>query len=173
MPVCSISRFASDYHIPTLEGAETQTHIRMEQTKFASKGEYRPDFTGIAALRYWPDMTTSTTKSGLNDAIFEQISATFKKRTSEAKAEIESMPMLTPFGALTTAVGTQFDHAQIDSSGDAGSLWLGTDHPRIGLFLQYAPPDRHVAHAAGGRIEQDRLDGTYGIFPGRAGPSAG
>ena len=119
----SVSRFASDYHVPTLDGAASQTHLRMEQTKFASKGEYRPDFTGIAALRYWAGYTDyKHDEIGLNDAAFEQISATFKKRTSEAKAELESMPMLTPFGALTTAVGTQFDHAQIDTFGDGGTL---------------------------------------------------
>ena len=163
----SISRFASDYHIPTLEGAETQTHIRMEQTKFASKGEYRPDFTGIAALRYWAGYTDyKHDEIGLNDAVFEQIGATFKKRTSEAKAEIESMPMLTPFGALTTAVGTQFDHAQIDTAGDAGSL-LGsarTIRASAYFFNTLRLTDTWRTLLAG-RIEQDRVDGTYGIFP--------
>ena len=56
--------------------------------------------------------------------------------SSEAKFEVESMPMLTPFGALTTTIGTQFHHAQIDSNGDAGSL-LGSARTVIGAGYFY------------------------------------
>ena len=42
---------------------------------------------------------------------------------------------------------------------------LGPHQSRRRLFLQRAVADRQLAHAAGGRIETVRLDGTSGIFP--------
>ena len=87
----AITRFASDYHIPTLEGAATQTHIRLEQTKITSKGEFRPRFLRASPpLRYWAGYTDyKHDEIGLNDIGFEQISATFNNREKEGKVEVE------------------------------------------------------------------------------------
>src|SRR5262249_37575295 len=85
----AVARYASDYHVPTLDGASTQTHIRLEQTKITSKGEYRPNAAAVAAVRYWAGYVDyKHDEIGLNDLGFEQINATFKNRESEAKAEL-------------------------------------------------------------------------------------
>ena len=42
----AISRFTTDYQIPGLEASEKRAHIRLEQTKVTSKGEFRPWLIG-------------------------------------------------------------------------------------------------------------------------------
>jgi iron complex outermembrane receptor protein len=163
----AVSRFASDYHVPTLDGAASQTHIRMEQTKFTSKGEYRPDSAAIAAVRYWAGYTDyKHDEIGLNDAGFESIAATFKNHALEGKAEVETMPMRTPIGALTSTLGTQFNHAQIDTSGDGGSL-LGSARTvsTAAYFYNELQMTDTWRTLLAGRIETDRVDGASGVFP--------
>src|SRR5262249_36962933 len=38
----AVSRFSTLYHIPTMEGAATNGRIALEQVKYTSKGEFRP-----------------------------------------------------------------------------------------------------------------------------------
>src|SRR5262249_10247168 len=65
-----------------------------------------------------------------------------------------------------STVGGQFDHQQIDTTGDAGSL-LGQARTSRGAAysineLWFSETFRALL---AGRIENDRLDGTAGIFP--------
>ena len=48
----AISR-TSVYRIPTLEGAQTNGRIDLEQTKITSKGEFRPQSSAIDVVRFW------------------------------------------------------------------------------------------------------------------------
>jgi iron complex outermembrane receptor protein len=163
----SISRFASDYHVATLDGAASQTHIRMEQTKYASKGEYRPDSIALAAVRYWAGFTEyKHDEIGLNAIGFEQINATFKNHALEGKAEVESMPMATPIGFLTVTGGAQYEHSQIDTNGDAGSL-LGSARTAstAAYFYNVLQLTDTWRTLLAGRIENNRLDGASGDFP--------
>src|SRR3989440_5466458 len=41
------------YHIPGIDGADHLTRIDAHQTKFTTKGEYRPDAAAIEAVRFW------------------------------------------------------------------------------------------------------------------------
>ena len=103
---------------------------------------------------------------GFDDAGFEQIAATFNNHAKEAKAEVKFMPMATPFGALISSIGTQFDHQQIDTAGDAGSL-LGSARTNRGAAYFYNELwlTDTLRTLLAGRIETVRLDGTAGIFP--------
>ena len=95
-----------------------------------------------------------------------QIAATFNNHAQEAKVEVKFMPMVTPFGSLISAIGTQFDHQQIDTAGDAGSL-LGSARTNRGaayFFNEFRLTDT-LRTLLAGRIETVRLDGTAGIFP--------
>ncbi|HEY1338761.1 MAG TPA: TonB-dependent receptor plug domain-containing protein, partial [Bryobacteraceae bacterium] len=49
----AISRFTSLYRSPTLEGAQTNGRIDLEQTKCTSKGEFRPQSSAIDVVRFW------------------------------------------------------------------------------------------------------------------------
>jgi iron complex outermembrane receptor protein len=161
----AISRFASDYHVPGLEAAASQTHIRLEQTKITSKGEYRPQSAAIAAVRYWAGHTDyKHDEIGLNGIGVDQINATFKNRQSEGKAELETMPMITPFGALTSIVGSQAGQSQLDTSGEA-LLFPARTRTAAGYFfneMQHAPTLRTQL---AGRIERVNVTGTAVTFP--------
>jgi hypothetical protein len=59
---------------------------------------------------------------GLDDAGLDGIRATLNNHAQEAKVETTFMPMTTALGTLISLIGVQFDHQQIDTAGDAGSL---------------------------------------------------
>ena len=86
----AITRFASDYHVPGIEAAASRTHIRLEQTKITSKGEFRPYSVAIYAVRYWAGYTDyKHDELGFNGLGFEQINGTFRNNEKEGKVEVE------------------------------------------------------------------------------------
>ena len=163
----AISRFTSVYRIPTLDGAQTNTRIDMAQTKITSKGEFRPQSSAIDVVRFWLGAVEyQHNELGLDDAGLDTARATFNNHAQEAKAEVKFMPMTTPFGTLISSIGTQFDHQQIDTAGDAGSL-LGSARTNRGaayFYNEFWLTDT-LRTLLAGRIETARLDGTAGIFP--------
>ncbi len=161
----AIARYASDYHVPTLEGAAIGTHLRLEQTKITSKGEFLPATSAIAAVRYWAGYTDyKHDEIGFTDIGVEAIAATFKKRTSEAKFEVESMPMLTPIGALTGIFGTQFSHQQLDTSGEA-LLFPARTGTAAAYFFNEMRHTPTLRTQLAGRIEAVNVVGTAVTFP--------
>ena len=163
----AISRFTTLYHIPTLEGAQTNGRIALEQTKITSKGEFRPQSSAVDVIRFWLGAVEyHHDEIGLDEAGLDGIRATFNNHAQEAKAELTFMPMATPLGTLISAVGTQFDHQQIDTAGDAGSL-LGSARTNRGAAYFYNELwlNDTLRTLLAGRIETVRLDGTAGIFP--------
>ena len=163
----AISRFTSVYRIPTLDGAQTNTRIDMAQTKITSKGEFRPQSSAIDVVRFWLGAVEyQHHELGLDDAGLDTARATFNNHAQEAKAEVKFMPMTTPFGTLISSIGTQFDHQQIDTAGDAGSL-LGSARTNRGaayFYNEFWLSDT-LRTLLAGRIETVRLDGTAGMFP--------
>ena len=163
----AISRFTSLYRIPTLEGAQGNGRIDMAQTKITSKGEFRPQSSAIDVIRFWAGAVEyHHDELGFDDAGIDTSRATFKNHAQEAKAEIKFMPMTTPFGALIASFGTQFDHSQIDTAGDAGSLLNSARTNRgAAYFFNELWLTNSLRTLLAGRIESVRLDGTAGIFP--------
>jgi iron complex outermembrane receptor protein len=163
----AISRFSTLYHVPTMEGAATNTRIALEQVKYTSKGEFRPQTSAIDVVRFWAGAVEyHHDELGIGDFGLDGIQATFNNHAQEARSEIQFMPMATPLGALISTVGAQFDHQQIDTSGAAGSL-LGSARTNRGAAylineLWFTDTLRTLL---AGRIENLRLDGTAGIFP--------
>ena len=47
------SSFASTYFIPGIEAAESKNHIVLDQSKLASRGEWRVGQFGFEAIRFW------------------------------------------------------------------------------------------------------------------------
>jgi iron complex outermembrane recepter protein len=163
----SIARFSSLYHIPTLDGAASNTRIALEQVRYSSKGEFRPQSSAIDVIRFWAGAVEyHHDELGIGDSGIDGIQATFNNHAQEVRNEIQFMPMGTPFGALISTWGGQFDHQQLDTSGDAGSL-LG--QARTNRAAAYTINDLwftdtlHAEWAA--RVENVRVDGTAGIFP--------
>ncbi len=163
----AISRFTSVYRIPTLEGAQTNTRIDLQQTKITSKGEFRPQSSAIDVVRFWLGAVEyHHDEIGIGDDGIDGVQATFNNHAQEAKAEIKFMPMATPFGALIGSIGTQFDHQQLDTAGNAGSL-LGSARTNRGAanFYNELWLSDTLRTLLAGRIETVRLDGTAGTFP--------
>jgi iron complex outermembrane receptor protein len=161
------SRFTSVYRIPTLDGAATNTRIDMQQDKFTSKGEFRPQSSAIDVIRFWAGAVEyHHDELGFDDAGIDTSRATFKNHAQEAKAEIKFMPMTTPLGAMIASFGTQFEHSQIDTAGDAGSLLNSARTNReAAYFFNELWLTNSLRTLLAGRIESVRLDGTAGIFP--------
>jgi iron complex outermembrane recepter protein len=163
----AISRFSTLYHIPTMEGAATNGRIALEQVKYTSKGEFRPQTSAIDVVRFWAGAVEyHHDELGIGDFGLDGIQATFNNHAQEARSEIQFMPLATPLGALTSTVGAQFDHQQIDTSGAAGGL-LGSARTNRGAayFLNELWFTDTLRSLLAGRIENVRLDGTSGIFP--------
>ncbi len=163
----AVSRFTTLYHIPTMEGAATNGRIALEQVKYTSKGEFRPQTSAIDVVRFWAGAVDyHHDELGIGDFGLDGIRATFNNHAQEARTEIQFMPMATPLGALVSTVGAQFDHQQIDTSGDAGSL-LGSARTNRGAayFLNELWFTDTLRTLLAGRIENVRIDGTAGIFP--------
>jgi iron complex outermembrane receptor protein len=163
----AVSRFSTLYHVPTMEGAATNGRIAIEQVKYTSKGEFRPQSSAIDVIRYWAGAVEyHHDELGLGDTGIDGIQATFNNHAQEARSEIQFMPMATPLGTLVSVVGGQFDHQQIDTSGDAGSL-LGQARTNraAGYFLNQLWFTDTLRLLSAGRVEPVRLDGTAGIFP--------
>ena len=161
------SRFTSVYRIPTLEGAATNTRIDMQQDKFTSKGEFRPQSSAIDTVRFWAGAVEyHHDELGTDDTGADIARATFKSHAQEGRAEVKLMPITTPLGAWIGSVGAQFDHQQIDTSGDAGGLLNGARSNRGAgyLFNELWFTDT-LRMLLAGRIENVRVDGIAGIFP--------
>src|SRR5712692_555986 len=161
----AITRFASDYHVPGLEAAASQTHIRLEQTKITSKGEYRPYSAAIDAIRYWAGFTEyKHDEIGLNGLGFEQINGTFRNNEKEGKIEVQFMPILMPIGALTSIFGSQLGHGQLDTSGEA-LLFPARTRTAAAYFFNEMQHTETLRTQLAGRIESVNVTGTAVTFP--------
>ena len=163
----AIARFSTLYHVPTMDGAASNTRIALEQVKYTSKGEFRPESSAIDVIRYWAGAVEyHHDELGLGDFNIDGVRATFNNHAQETRAEMQFLPMRTPLGALISTVGAQFDHQQLDTSGDAGSL-LGSARTNrgAGYFINELWFTDTLRSLLAGRVENVRLDGTAGIFP--------
>ena len=164
----SISRFTSDYHVPGIASAQSEQHNDLEQTKIMSKGEYRPDAVAIAAVRYWLGYSDyrhdeiDVNQTALGN--FQTIGATFKNRQTEGKVEVESQPVATPLGALTSIVGVQGAYQRLDTLGQAILLPAQTTTAAGYVFEEMRHTDTLRTQFAA-RIEAVDVAGTSFGFP--------
>ncbi|WGS03180.1 TonB-dependent receptor (plasmid) [Bradyrhizobium sp. ISRA443] len=164
----SISRFTSDYHVPGIATSEAQQHNQLEQTKIASKGEYRPDAAAFAAVRYWLGYSDYRHDEVVNNSTvlgdFQTIGATFKNRQTEGKLEFETQPLATPFGALTSIVGAQGAYQRLDTVGQAILRPAQTATAAAYFFDELKLTDALRTQLAG-RLEYVDVSGTSFEFP--------
>jgi len=175
----SLAQFDSLYHIPTLEGAERNTRIDLRQTKFNSKGEFRPSGAAIEAIRFWFGYTHYRHhERGLEDPAdiaSDTIHQTFTNRELETRAEMQFAPLQTRFGALTMAAGVQAWQQRLTAASpeDPGSILNGLFDPNRStmvagyLFNELRLSDTLKLQLAG-RIEANRVAGRAVEFPSTA-----
>ena len=170
----AISHHDSRYHIPGIEGTELLTRIEGQQTKFSSKGEYRPDSAAIDAIRFWAGATDyKHAEIGLEDPGIGPLIThqNFTNREQEGRVEVQFAPLNVRFAALTTAVGVQGLHQRLTGSSpeDPGSPVNGLFDPNKNtkvagyIFNEFAFSPVTKAQVAG-RIEEARLSGSAPTF---------
>ena len=155
------------YHIPGAQSAANNTRIDMEQTKLLGKGEFRPDSAVIDAVRLWFGATEYRHfEKSIGDDGIDGVQATFRNREQEARVETQLQPVNTPLGVWTAAPGIQFNHQNLGTGGEAGSL-LAPSETTTGAFylfneLRVSPT---LKLQAAGRIDRAHVAGTAASFP--------
>ena len=162
------------YHIPGIEAEDRKTRIDARETKFTTKGEYRPDASGIDAVRFWYGYTDyKHNEVGLADpADFstDGVRQTFTNKEHEGRVEVQLMPFNLRFAQLTTALGLQAGRQELTAPGDEPGPFSGlfdpNDNHRIAgyIFNEFKFSEWTKAQVAG-RIEHVRLNGTTPDFP--------
>ncbi|MDF0520988.1 TonB-dependent receptor [Bradyrhizobium yuanmingense] len=171
----AITQHNALYHIPGIEGSEFLTRIDGRQTKFTTKGEYRPDAAAIDAIRFWASATDyKHDEVGLADSAdlgSLGVRQTFTNKEQEGRVEVQLAPFDVRFAALTTAVGVQASHQKLTapSPDDPGSPINGLFDPNKNtkvagyIFNEFKFTEATKAQIAG-RVESARLSGTAPAF---------
>lgn len=180
----SVSRFTSLYGIPGGEEAALGTQIRMEQTRWASRGEYRPGSGPVRSVNFWLGYTTYRHEEigAEHDhgnhhhdhdhdhaepaARGRHVHGSFRNQSWDGRVELQHMPAATGLGELNGSLGLSFEREALRTTGE---------------FLEYLPPattERYAGYVfeelsltpalrlqAAARIEFVRIDGSTAAFP--------
>jgi iron complex outermembrane receptor protein len=164
------------YHIPGIDPTDHHTRIDGHQTKFTAKGEYRPDSAAIDAIRFWAGATDYKHKElGLldpADPTTDGVRQIFTNREQEGRVEVQLMPFNLRFATVTTALGLQAGHQELNapSPDDPGALFNGLFGPNNNArvagyaFNEFTFTQATKAQIAG-RIEHVELHGSTPDFP--------
>ncbi len=160
----SYTRFDSLYAIPGIESAEEKSRIDMGQDKVNARGEWRAPELGIAAVRAWFGWDNYAHNELDFDAEenADTVGSRFTNKYTEGRLEIESVPVMTGVGALTSTAGIQVSNRKlVGLSFEGDSLLEPNTTDSIGGYLF---EDLHITKPlhvqASGRIEHDQVNGT-------------
>ena len=172
----AVTQNDSLYRIPGIDGADHQTRIDAHQTKFAAKGEYRPDAAAIDAIRFWAGAVDyKHNEIGLADPTDLSslgVRQTFTNKEQEGRLEVQLTPFNLRFATVTTAFGLQGGHQELTapSPDNPGALFNGLWDPnhntRVAayVFNEFQFSASTKAQLAG-RIEHVDLHGSTPDFP--------
>jgi iron complex outermembrane recepter protein len=160
------------YHIPGIDGEDHRTRIDARETKFTSKGEFRPDGGMVDAVRFWLGVTDyKHNEIGLLDPAdlsTDGVRQTFTNKEQEGRVEVQLKPFNLRFATLTTALGIQAAHQQLTApSPDGAGLWDPNNNHRVAVYMfnEFKFSDWTKAQVAG-RIESVTLHGSTPTLPG-------
>ena len=158
------------YHIPGVDGQNSDTRIDAHQTKLISKGEWRSPSPVIDSIRFWGGITDyKHNELGLADdtnPASDGVRQIFTNKEQEARVEAQSVPFDLRFASLTTAIGVQGGHQDLTApSPDNAGLWDPNSNWRIAgyMFNEFKFSETTKAQIAG-RIEQVDLSGMARSF---------
>jgi iron complex outermembrane receptor protein len=163
----AVSQFNSLYGIPGIEASASNTRIDLAQTKVTSKGEFRPEYSFVEAVRFWLGATDyKHNELGIGPDGFEGIQQTFTNKGQEGRLEVQLVPVDLRFAALTTAFGVQASHQDLAAPGVSGGLFDPNQMTSAAGFVfnefKFNPTSRmQVA----GRIESVTAKGAGFEFP--------
>ncbi len=164
------------YRIPGSEGEEFGTRIDGVQTKFTSKGEYRPDAAMIEKIRFWVGVTDYSHReigrADANDPASDGTRQIFTNREQEGRIEVELAPFDLRFARLTSTLGAQLSHQELttpspdDPGAQFNGLWDPNNNTRVAGYMfhefRFSPVTRAQLSA---RIEHVALNGAMPDFP--------
>lgn len=132
----AFQRFESLYGIPGVEAVEENKRIDLEQEKVTSRGEFRIKAGGIDAIRYWFGSTRYTHFEIAEGAP----AAEFRNRETEGRVEVQHLPVATPFGRMTGAVGIQAGERKtsglsLEDPANADSLLLPAKTETVAAYI--------------------------------------
>src|SRR5262249_4478624 len=157
----AITRNASLYRVPGLESAETGTRIDMNQTKVTSRGEYRPQTSGIDTIRFWLGHTDYRHNELANENGLDGVQQTFTNKEQEGRIELQPTPFDLRFATLTTALGVQGMHQRLNAPGVEGGLFDPNRTTSVAgfMFNEFRLSETLRAQVAG-RIEEAHVTGA-------------
>jgi iron complex outermembrane receptor protein len=150
----AFSRYEALYGIP-LEDAR----IDLKQDKFQSRGEWRVDGMGLEAIRFW---------LGFSDYKHLEVvpgepepGSIFTNREFEGRVELQHLPLMTAFGELRGAFGTQVGRRKtVADSLEGDDLLAPARTSTIAAFLfEELQVTKRLRLQAAARIEQSTVDG--------------
>ena len=158
------------YRIPGSDGETNQTRIDARQTKLLSKGEWRAPNSAIDAVRFWGGVTdykhNEIGLADVTDLSSAGVRQTFTNKEQEGRVEVQLVPFDLRFAALTTAIGVQGGHQELNApSPDGIGLWDRNANNRMAgyIFNEFRFSEATKAQI-GGRIEQVDLSGIGRSF---------
>jgi iron complex outermembrane receptor protein len=163
------------YHIPGIEGADTNARIDAHQTKVTAKGEYRPHSAAIDAIRFWAGATDyKHNEIGLADPAdptTDGVRQTFTNKEQEGRVEAQLMPFNARFATVTTALGLHAGHQELtasspdDPTSPLNGLFDPNKNTRVaGYIFNELKFSQTTKAQIAGRIERVNLDGTTPDF---------
>jgi iron complex outermembrane receptor protein len=156
----SYAHFASLYGIPGEEAVEERSRIDMEQDKILSKGEWRPHAGGVEAVRYWFGWSDYAHNELVDEG---DVGSRFTNRETEARVEVQHVPLMTGLGEVTGAVGVQLGHRNMaGESFEGGDNLLdpnSTDYV-AGFVFEELQATKYLRLQAAARYEQNEVEGT-------------
>jgi len=149
----SVSRFTSLYGIPGPFDALVGTSIRMEQTRWASRGEYRPGSGPIRSVNFWLGYTTyrheemgaELGEDGTVEAGSRHVHGGFRNNSWDGRLELQHMPVATRLGELNGTFGLSYEQENLRTTGE---------------FFEFLPPAR-TTRAAGYLFEELKLSPVW------------
>ena len=161
----SLDHYDSLYGIPGGVAEQARTRLDPRQDRVLSRGEVRPLDGPFEVIRYTAGYSVYRhDEIGIGEDGIEGRQATFKSREAEARIELQHVPVFTPIGKLTGALGLQTGRRVLNSQLEAFIPPTESRADAVYLFeeLELRPGTRVQA---AGRIEGDRLSSTATQFP--------
>jgi iron complex outermembrane receptor protein len=160
------STFDSTYFIPGIEAAASKNHIKLNQERLSSKGEWRVEDSGIDVIRTWFGVTNYKHDEidGMENGVpVENIGSTYKNKQYEGRVEVQLSPIVTGLGELRGAVGAQGSNRVL--SGSNGLLPEAKTQNGAGYIFEELQVTKPLRLQAAARVENSDVRGTASTFP--------
>ena len=150
----AFTRYDALYGIP---GEDAR--IDMLQDKIQSRGEWRVGSMGIEAIRTWFGVSDY---EHMEIVPGEGIGSILTNKESEGRVEVQHLPILTGFGELRGAIGTQFGRRKtVADSLEGDDLLAPARTSTVAAFIfEELQVTQRLRLQAAARIEHTSVDGT-------------